>query len=265
MTRVVMFSSGISSWAAAKRVAERHGTADLTLLFADTGIEDEDNYRFLAEAAVNVGAALVTIADGRTPWQVFRDQRFLGNNRRDPCSHFLKRQLLDRWLDEHCDPTSTTVYVGMDWTEPHRFRRLQERKAAKGWRYKAPLADKPLLLKPDLLDWAQSEGLAPPRLYDLGFSHANCGGFCVKAGQAAFANLFFTMPERYAQHEAAEEEFRQFLGRDDIAILRDQVNKERRPMTLRQFREQLERQHQYDLFDLGGCGCFDGDYGEAES
>ena len=46
-----MFSSGISSWAAAKRYAEQKGTAGMVLLFADTGIEDEDNYRFLHEAA----------------------------------------------------------------------------------------------------------------------------------------------------------------------------------------------------------------------
>ena len=35
ITRVVMFSGGIGSWAAAKRVAEAHGTDDLVLLFAD--------------------------------------------------------------------------------------------------------------------------------------------------------------------------------------------------------------------------------------
>ena len=54
MKHVVMFSGGAGSWAAAKRVAERHGTADLTLLFTDTLMEDEDLYRFLHEAAAAV-------------------------------------------------------------------------------------------------------------------------------------------------------------------------------------------------------------------
>ena len=40
---VVMFSGGVGSWMAARRVAERHGTADLTLLFADTLIEDANS------------------------------------------------------------------------------------------------------------------------------------------------------------------------------------------------------------------------------
>lgn len=38
--RVVNFSGGIGSWAAARRVADHHGTDGLVLLFADTLIED---------------------------------------------------------------------------------------------------------------------------------------------------------------------------------------------------------------------------------
>lgn len=42
LTRVVQFSGGITSWAVAQRVADRYGIDDLTLLFADTHIEDQD-------------------------------------------------------------------------------------------------------------------------------------------------------------------------------------------------------------------------------
>ena len=41
MKRVCMFSGGVSSWAAAKREAERNGVEGLTLLFADTKEEDD--------------------------------------------------------------------------------------------------------------------------------------------------------------------------------------------------------------------------------
>lgn len=54
MTHVVSFSGGAGSWAAAKRVAAQHGTADLVLLFTDTIIEDNDLYRFVVEGAADV-------------------------------------------------------------------------------------------------------------------------------------------------------------------------------------------------------------------
>src|SRR4051812_7862855 len=129
MQHLVMFSGGIGSWAAAKRVAAAHGTADLVLLFTDTLMEDEDLYRFLPEAAANVGGRLVRIADGRTPWGVFFDRRFLGNSRIDPCSEVLKRKLASKWRNEHCQPESTIVYVGIDWTEQHRIEGMAARYA----------------------------------------------------------------------------------------------------------------------------------------
>lgn len=172
MKRVVMFSGGIGSWAAAKRVAAAHGTADMVLLFADTLIEDEDLYRFLDEAAANVGVPLTRIAEGRTPWQVFKDERYIGNSRVDPCSKILKRGQIDKWRNENCDPADTTVYVGLSWDEEHRFTRLLPRVAP--WKYEAPMCEAPYLDKPAVLAWAKSEGLRPPRLYEMGFPHNNC-------------------------------------------------------------------------------------------
>jgi len=74
---VVQFSGGIGSWAATQRVIAEHGTADLVLLFADTKVEDDDLYRFLDDAAAQIGVPVTVVADGRTPFQVFADTRFL--------------------------------------------------------------------------------------------------------------------------------------------------------------------------------------------
>lgn len=260
MTRhVVMFSGGVGSWAAAKRVADWHGTDDLTLLFADTRMEDEDLYRFLDEAAADIGAPLVKIADGRTPWDVFRDVRFLGNTRVDPCSRVLKRELCDRWLEQNCDPARTVVYVGISWDEQHRFDKVKERLAALGWRSRAPLCEKPL---PPLGDgwairWIEQAGIEPPRLYRMGFPHNNCGGFCVKAGQAHFRLLLEQMPERYAAHERREQALREHLEKD-VSILRDRRDGKTRPMTLRAFRQRLEERLPIDEQEWGGCACFAG-------
>jgi hypothetical protein len=252
MKHVVMFSGGIGSWAAAKRVAADHGTAKLTLLFADTKTEHADTYRFLRESAANVGGELVEIADGRDIWQVFEDERFLGNTRVDPCSRILKRDLADRWQKEHCDPDDTVIYVGIDWSESHRFERLRERK--KPWRVEAPLCDPPYLTKRQMRDWATREGLADQVLYRIGASHANCGGGCIKMGLGGFARLLANLPEQYAVWEAGEERLREKLG--NVSILRDRTGGQSRPITLRELREKLQGGGQVDMFDIGGCGCF---------
>jgi len=253
MKRVVMFSGGIGSWAAARRVADEHGTADMTLLFADTLIEDLDLYRFLDQAAANIGAPLVRLCDGRTPFQVFRDERFFGNSRVDPCSKILKRKLLDKWRNEHCSPADTVIYLGLDWSEKHRLNRLLER--VKTWRYEAPLADRPTISKAGMLKWAESYGIEPPALYGLGFPHNNCGGACVKAGKAHWRHLLRTLPEVFAKWEHEEREFIAWIGKK-TTILR---NMNGSPLTLEEFRIREERQAVLVRDDSeeewGGCGC----------
>lgn len=250
MKHVVMFSGGIGSWLAAKRVAACHGTDDMTLLFSDTLIEDDDTYRFVYQAAQNIGAKLEWITEGRTPWQVMSDRQFIGNTRVDPCSLVLKRDFLDAWRDANCSPTETIVYIGIDWSESHRLRNLLPRVAP--WIYQAPLCNKPFISKNAMIALAAAEGLAPPRLYALGFAHNNCGGTCIKAGQAQWALLLRTFPDRYAQVEKWENEMRLKVG--DHSILRDRRGGTLKPLPLSEFRKRVES-GDYDGQEWGGCGC----------
>jgi len=256
MQHVVMFSGGVSSWAAAKRVAERHGTADMVLLFADTNSEDEDTYRWLADAAANVGAPLERIDnDGLTIWDVFQATRFLGNTRADPCSRVLKREATRAWVEEHCAADETVLYLGYDWNEAHRLNRT--RRAWASWYVEAPMTERPYMTKADMLAWAEREGIRPQRLYALGFPHANCGGGCVKAGIGHFIHLLKAWPERYAEWEQNEATLRGQLG--DVSILRDRTGGDTKPMTLAELRQRYEaRPRSCDMFadDWGGCGCF---------
>ena len=65
-----------------------------------------------------------------------------------------------------------------------------------------------------------------------------------------------TLPDVFARWEAEEKQMQEFLGRDDIAILKKSINGESRPYSLRELREEVENSGQIDLFDWGGCGCF---------
>ena len=275
-----MFSGGLGSWATAKRVAEKHGTEDLILLFADVkgdnpsphAGEDADAYRFIAEAAANVFGVtydptatprdfadrqlpgLVWLNEGRDIWQVFHDDRFLGNSRLANCSKFLKQRPCRAWLDAHCDPLTTVVYVGIDWTESARLAAIE--KAYLPYTAKAPMTEAPFMDRDAVRDLCTAEGIKIPRLYKAGFAHNNCGGFCVRSGHAQFAALLREHPARYAYHEAHEQDLREYLDKD-VAIMRDRTGGTVTPLTMRGFRERIEAAPQaFDEFDIGGCGCF---------
>jgi hypothetical protein len=252
MKHVVQFSGGVGSWAAAKRAAERYGTADIVLLFADVMDEHPDLYRFLDEAAAHIGVQVTRISDGRTPRQVMRDERMIGNSGKDPCSKILKRQLLDRWRKANCDPASTICHIGIDWTESHRFEGFRDRIAP--WKADAPLLWAPMLSKVDAMQWLAREGIELPLLYRVGFSHNNCGGACIKAGQGQWAKLLRFNPELYAEWEDWEQEMREVVG--DHSILRDRSRSaQTQVLTLREFRRRVKDGGRIDQLELGGCGC----------
>lgn len=270
---VVFFSGGLMSWAAAKRAVAKWGADNTTLLFTDTLIEDPDLYRFLEEAALNVGAPLVKIAEGRTPWEVFRDEKVIGNTRMDPCSKILKRQMGLRWLQEHCDPATTVLIFGIHWEEEHRLattdrktgepRGVGPRYNALGWPHvDAPMCWAPWMSSAAIKAWARAEGLTTPRLYELGFAHNNCGGFCIKAGSGHFSRLLAVLPDVFAHHEAQEDAFNAARpGRRRQTVLAPEVKqpdgkRKRVPMSLREFRLAAQRGAEFDLFDGDGCGCF---------
>lgn len=257
-----MFSGGIGSFITAKRVIDVAGAENVTLLFSDVkGFsenphigEDEDTYRFIEDAAALLGAKLVRLVDGRDIWQVFQDRRFLGNSRIAPCSHELKQKPAKSWIWENCDPEDTVIHVGIDWSETHRMAGV-----AKGYHpYKvaAPLTVEPFLTKPQMIELAESMGLKTPRLYELGFKHNNCGGGCVRAGQAQFKHLLEVMPERFAEWERQEAKMQNFLG-VEVTILNKVTKGVKEPLSLRQLREMAETQPTLiDMNDQGvSCNC----------
>jgi 3'-phosphoadenosine 5'-phosphosulfate sulfotransferase (PAPS reductase)/FAD synthetase len=249
---VVQFSGGIGSWATARLVADEHGTDGLVLLFADTLIEDAGTYEFLDAAAADIGVPVTRISEGETPWDVFKRKRFLGNSRIDPCSQYLKRVPLRKWIEANCDPAAATIYLGIDWTESHRFDRAAPR--WEPWKIAAPLIEA-RWSKIYMHNLAEAHGLPRQRLYEMGLSHANCGGGCVKAGQGHWAQLHKKFPERYAEWEANEADVADHLGRP-VAMMTEERAGVRYPLPLSVLRERIEnRPEQLDLFDIGGCGC----------
>lgn len=252
---IVFYSGGIGSWYAAKRVIDKYGTENVILLFSDTLIEDEDLYRFLDETSNDFGVKITRIEDGRTPWEVFKDVRWLGNSRLAQCSHLLKQKTAEKWIKDNFKTDECVLYLGIDWTEEHRTK-----SPVKNWSpYKVefPMCEEPYLTKEEMLNELDRKGIEIPRLYKMGFSHNNCGGMCVRAGQAHFINLLKTMPDRFEWLEKYEKEMQEYLDRD-VTILTRIVKGERQNLSLEQLRKEFQSNNfkQLDLFDFGGCGCF---------
>ena len=209
----------------------------------------------IAAEAMTLIPGLIWIADGRTPWDVFHDVRFLGNSRLAQCSHKLKQDVADRYIKENYVPDECVLYLGIDWTEDHR-----QAAPTANWspyRVKFPMCEEPYVDKADMLaelDWI---GVTRPRLYSMGFAHNNCGGFCVRAGQGHFTRLLGTMPEQYAYHESRERGIREYLGKD-VSIMKRVRSGQTERLTMEQLRETYEagRQAEIDRLDIGGCGCF---------
>ena len=102
----------------------------------------------------------------------------------------------------------------------------------------------------------------PPTDYTFGPNDLegayNCGGGCVRSGQAQWKLLLEKRPEVYAEWEAEEERSRTELGKD-VAILRDRRGGTTKPMTLRDFRKRIEGDATlFDPNDWGACNCMDG-------
>jgi hypothetical protein len=301
-------SGGACSWAAIKLQAMDSGTANLTCLFADTLIEDDDLYRFLIDTAANIygverphlpGLAnipplkemaarkehltrlraeamdvlpgLVWIAEGRTPWEVYRDERFIGNSLADPCSKILKRQLLDRWMNENCPRPTTPRVVGLGQWERERFEGqyvtlkgkktwkpgLAERMAAKGWAFRAPLIYwRPAMDRTDIYAWLDREGIDPPALSEEGFATNNCGGFCCKMGLRQAQRLYHHRPETFAYSAEQERLSQEHIGTECTVLRREEAGR-RVPLSLRRFGEELSAGVAGTLFPSHpACGCF---------
>jgi hypothetical protein len=270
-TNAVVFYSGEMSWAAGKRAVKKYGVDNTTLLFTDTLSEDEDLYRFLREGAVNIGCELVWLRGNRDIWQVFDDVQTLGSSRKDPCSDRLKRKPAKKWLDQNRDPANTALIFGLDWAEAHRFdgppnpdrpergrRGVKNRYARLGWPHvEAPMMEKPYLDRRDIAAWLKLEGIRRANSYVQGFAHDNCGGGCVRAGIGQFVHLYHVRPQVFTRWEAGEIGFNaKRPGKTPQTILRDRTGGVTRPMSLTELRHRIEAGAQFDMFDIGGCGCF---------
>lgn len=219
---------------------------------------------FLADLRVQAAERLpelTWLVEGRDPWEVFRDSRFLGNSRVDPCSRSLKRAVLDTHRLANTNAAEAVFLLGIGPHERHRYDRLAERMAADGWRYEAPLLTG---MEGEFgpFGYLSDAGIERPRLYRLGYMHNNCGGFCIKAGHGHYHNRLRVSPERFAYDAMMERKLSEYLGKT-VTMLTDRTGDNvKKPLSLDAFADLASRQTSLFEYEPGtsGCGCVLDDY-----
>jgi hypothetical protein len=162
--------------------------------------------------------------------------------------------LLDRNMTpQHTNGGDLHVVLGMDDIEDcDRINRA--RSYWQPYTVKFPLTKAPIMFKHHIAADLAEAGVSQPRLYDMGFAHNNCGGFCVKAGQSQFRHLLKHRPNTYAYHEEQEKELQLYLGKP-VTVLTETVNGEKMNLSMQSLRERIQSGGVIDEGDGEACSC----------
>ncbi|MFS0784761.1 hypothetical protein [Bacillus sp. 1P06AnD] len=197
---IIFFSGGKSSFSAADYVKTNFPDDNILLYFTDTLWEDEDLYRFISEASDKLELPMLIHSRGITPPQLMVQQRFMANNRVGTCSKELKMKVSAQYLKKGIVPevekwhnrhflrsedfiSEATLYFGIGSEEMHREGPIKAN--WQPFKVVMPLIDN--IIDNDAV--LKKYSIRQPRMYDMQFSHNNCKGRCVKAGQGHFKNL----------------------------------------------------------------------------
>lgn len=259
MTRhIVSFSTGIPSAIVAYLVCKEH--PDAIVLFADVLIEDDDNYRFLGDVESLLGKRVVRITGNQTPLEIAENESdtWIPNHRTATCTRKGKIQVIKTFMQE-----GDMLYIGMTHRDKANGRKLEA--PINNWNKVGVTVKYPLIeqnIEPFTL--ANELGLVAPRMYNMGYSHANCGGCCVKQGRRDWSLTLKMFPERYAQYEKWEHErITKQLAKDGklYTFVRKIEDGQNIGLSLKELREEIESKESsnmnfFQLVDeMNGYGC----------
>jgi hypothetical protein len=181
----VWFSCGVASAVAAKLTVENYGQrCDVHVVNNPIAEEDADNRRFLSDVEAWLGVEIQQAKSKAYPTQsaveVWDRRRYMSGIRGAPCTYELKKRARQEW-EMVVRPDWTVLGFTVDEIRRHEAFSRSERE-----------------LLPVLIDAGLSKsachriiaeaGIAPPRVYRMGFPNANCIG-CVKATSASYWSL----------------------------------------------------------------------------
>lgn len=263
--RINNFSGGLCSFWSAWRDVQQVGPENVVLLFADTLVESDDLYQFLKDASALLGVPVTRVSREITPWQLFRQERMIGNNKYPICSVKLKREVLDGWMMAHYEMNrdqsnmllpKATLSIGFDWTEEHRTQDMRNEHPM--WDIRAPMQEGEIWDKCRMEREAAKLGLKIADAYVQGFPHNNCGKRCVRAGISHWVHLYHTDRRAYMSWAVEEWDCKLYLetlGIMPLSMLKDRRGGETNNLYLLDLKKRIDAGEQFDKHEWGGCGC----------
>jgi hypothetical protein len=188
---------GHFSCGAASAVACKLADPD-EIWYAATGSEDVDNERFLHDCEAWFGKTVRVLRSETysSTWDVWERKRYISGIAGAPCTGELK--VLPRVREQRADDTHIFGYTA-DANDIRRATTMRETYPDLLVRF--PLIERGLN-KAACLALVQSVGIAPPRVYALGFSNANCIPCCKATSPAYWALVRRHFPEEFAKMAA---------------------------------------------------------------
>jgi hypothetical protein len=241
---------GAGSAVAAMRCIEWYGAERVTLVNADTGCESSGNYSLVDALERACGVEIVRLAQGGDIWDVFDTHGFMRQGGACKASVELKQKPLDNFTRSVFLPHEVLIAVGLSWEEPERQRRLA--KKLEPYQVFYPLNASPQLTECAIVAELDRYGLPESMAYNLGYTHDNCKGGCILAGQAQWAGLLSDDPDHFAYCEQRE---RVFYDRTGFSVLKDRRGGRTISYPLFQLRADVAAGRKFRNTWRSTCGC----------
>lgn len=210
---IVSVSSGVPSALTAIHVIEKYGgVSPIELVFADTLVEHDDNYRFLMALTEYTGYAVTVLSRGKSPMDLMREQNVIFTQVFAPCTRILKLEPIFEHVENiQAQGYQVVMHIGYDLSDVKKDRLTS---TTRNWQSKGVIVQYPLVdaLVTDPLSEMKRLGIPPTLTYEWGLKHANClseeQGGCVKFGQADMMKVLEHNPVGYAKREQLELDIR---------------------------------------------------------
>lgn len=178
------FSCGAASAVSTKITLSENPNAEIAIVYAETGSEDNDNLRFLEDCEKWFGHTVTRLRSDKyeDTWDVWEKKKYISGIKGAPCTRALKidvRQAFERPGDRHIFGYTAD---GNDIKRANMFREHYP-----NLDIVTPLIEKGLN-KAACLAMIITAGIEPPKTYAIGFPNANCIP-CCKAQSPSYWSL----------------------------------------------------------------------------